>query len=102
MFSNGFSLATFFMHLLSFFLDMAGQIGWGLAWYINDALIPEIHVERGKTYTFIVYGGDDRSFLGNYHPLYITNSPDGGYAQKTTLEKQVNSFLSELLFPYRR
>ena len=34
-----------------------GQASWGIAWYINDLLIPEIYVERGQTYTFIVQGG---------------------------------------------
>lgn len=36
-----------------------GQPAWGIAWYINDLLIPEITVERGQTYTFIVEGGND-------------------------------------------
>jgi len=38
-----------------------GTPSWGIAWYINDLLIPEITVERGQTYTFIVEGGDDSS-----------------------------------------
>ncbi|PIK48345.1 hypothetical protein BSL78_14794, partial [Apostichopus japonicus] len=67
---------------------IAGQVGWGIAWFIDDKLIPEIHVERGKTYTFMVFGGDDVSVLGNYHPFYITNSKNGGYAQQTELERQ--------------
>ena len=29
-------------------------------WYINGLLIPEIYVVRGKTYTFVVEGGDDK------------------------------------------
>ncbi|GBP44118.1 hypothetical protein EVAR_81439_1 [Eumeta japonica] len=39
----------------------AGHPSWGIAWYINDLLIPEIYVERGKNYTFYVEGGDDRT-----------------------------------------
>ena len=35
-----------------------GHVSWGIAWYINGLLIPEIHVERGQTYTFIVEGGN--------------------------------------------
>ncbi|KAH9632954.1 hypothetical protein HF086_002776 [Spodoptera exigua] len=40
---------------------LTGHPSWGIAWYINDQLIPEIYVERGKTYTFFVEGGDDRT-----------------------------------------
>lgn len=70
---------------------IVGQVGWGLAWYINGSIIPEIHVERGKTYTFHIYGGNDPSFLGTYHPFYISDSQDGGYDQKTESEKQLET-----------
>lgn len=36
-----------------------GEPSWGIAWYINDLLIPKITVERGRSYTFIVEGGND-------------------------------------------
>ncbi|XP_074107985.1 protein Skeletor, isoforms B/C [Cotesia typhae] len=62
---------------------ITGQPSWGIAWYINDLLIPEITVERGQTYTFIVEGGVDPSNPARYHPLYITASPEGGFGQKT-------------------
>ncbi|KOC68274.1 Protein Skeletor, isoforms B/C [Habropoda laboriosa] len=39
--------------------SITGDPAWGVAWYINDLLIPEITVERGQTYTFIVEGGND-------------------------------------------
>lgn len=29
----------------------------GLVWYVNSKLSPELYVERGKTYTFVVEGG---------------------------------------------
>lgn len=35
----------------------AAHPSWGIAWWINDKLIPEIYVERGQAYTFIVEGG---------------------------------------------
>lgn len=38
---------------------ITGQPSWGIAWYINDLLIPELTVERGQTYTFVVEGGED-------------------------------------------
>ena len=36
------------------------HVGWGISWYINGLLIPEINVIRGKTYTFVVEGGNDK------------------------------------------
>ena len=57
---------------------MLGRAGWGINWYINGTLIPELVVERGKTYTFMVEGGDNPSDSSNYHPFYITDSIDGG------------------------
>ncbi|RWS23194.1 Protein Skeletor:-like isoforms D/E, partial [Leptotrombidium deliense] len=60
---------------------LTGIQSWGISWWINGFLIPEIHVERGKDYTFIVEGGDDPSKQATYHPLYITNSEEGGGAQ---------------------
>ena len=67
-----------------------GQVGWGIAWYINGTLIPELIVERGKTYTFIVEGGNNTDDLSNYHPLYITDSIGGGRLQNTQQERDVN------------
>jgi hypothetical protein len=48
---------------------------------INDILIPVIEMRRGTTYRFLVNGGDDASLNSQYHPLYITDSLEGGYAQ---------------------
>ena len=42
---------------------ITGQPSWGIAWYINDLLIPDIYVERGETYTFQVEGGTLEIFL---------------------------------------
>ena len=67
-----------------------GQVGWGIAWYINGTLIPELIVERGKTYTFIVEGGTDPDDLSNYHPLYITDSIGGGRLENTQQERDVS------------
>ncbi|XP_070165249.1 protein Skeletor, isoforms B/C [Polyergus mexicanus] len=62
---------------------ITGTPSWGIAWYINDLLIPEITVERGQTYTFIVEGGNDETNPARYHPFYITDSPEGGFGQKS-------------------
>ncbi|PIK52391.1 hypothetical protein BSL78_10703 [Apostichopus japonicus] len=61
---------------------IADQVGWGIAWYINGQLVPEITVKRNYTYTFNIYGGNDDSQLATYHPFYIQRQ-DGGFAQKT-------------------
>lgn len=60
---------------------------WGIAWYLNDLLIPELYVERGQTYTFVVEGGDRPANPAQFHPFYITDSPEGGFAQKTDDER---------------
>jgi hypothetical protein len=65
-----------------------GQPSWGIAWYINDLLIPEIYVERGQTYTFIVEGGNDQTNPARYHPFYITDSSEGGFGQKSEAEQK--------------
>ena len=63
-------------------------MGWGISWYINGLLIPEIYVVRGKTYTFVVEGGDNKEFAAGYHPFYITDDPEGGYEFKSDRERR--------------
>ncbi|XP_013780945.1 protein Skeletor, isoforms B/C-like [Limulus polyphemus] len=63
------------------YTPITGHQSWGIAWWINDLLIPEITVERGKNYTFIVEGGSDPTNTAEYHPLYITNNAEGGGGQ---------------------
>ncbi|XP_018392554.1 PREDICTED: protein Skeletor, isoforms B/C-like [Cyphomyrmex costatus] len=70
---------------------ITGTPSWGIAWYINDLLIPEITVERGKTYTFIVEGGNDPTNPAKYHPFYITDSSEGGLGQN--IEKQTEEMV---------
>ncbi|KAJ8942165.1 hypothetical protein NQ318_002555 [Aromia moschata] len=67
---------------------ITGHVGWGISWYINGLLIPEINVVRGKTYTFVVEGGVDPEFSAKYHPFYITDDPVGGYEYKTPEERK--------------
>ncbi|XP_044018684.1 protein Skeletor, isoforms B/C isoform X2 [Aphidius gifuensis] len=69
------------------YLSITGQPSWGIAWFINELLIPEITVERGKTYVFIVEGGNDPTKPARYHPFYITSSPQGGFGQKTESQR---------------
>ncbi|CAN7999777.1 unnamed protein product, partial [Ixodes pacificus] len=68
---------------------ITGHVGWGIAWYVNGLLIPELWVERGKTYTFIVEGGNDPENSAKNHPLYITSDPGGGYEHKSTADRKV-------------
>ncbi|XP_034232288.1 protein Skeletor, isoforms D/E-like [Thrips palmi] len=66
---------------------ITGHVGWGISWYINGLLIPEINVVRGKTYTFVVEGGLDAETPARYHPFYITDDPVGGFEHKTAEER---------------
>ena len=71
------------------FFIVTGHVGWGISWYINGLLIPEINVVRGKTYTFVVEGGLDPETPARYHPFYITDDAIGGYEHKTLEERAV-------------
>lgn len=73
---------------------ITGGPSWGFAWYMSptgssgqDVLIPAIAVERGKTYTFTVQGGRESDSEEAHHPLYITDSPAGGYAVSSPEER---------------
>lgn len=70
---------------------LTGHVGWGIAWYINGLLIPEIYVVRGKTYTFVVEGGNNPDRPERDHPFYITDDPEGGYGFKTPAERSVSA-----------
>jgi len=67
---------------------ITGQVGWGIALYVNGLLIPEIHVVRGRQYTFLVNTGHNPANPAKTHPLYITDDPEGGYADKTPRQRQ--------------
>ncbi|XP_018572684.1 protein Skeletor, isoforms B/C isoform X1 [Anoplophora glabripennis] len=67
---------------------ITGHPSWGIAWYLNDMLIPEITLERGQTYTFVIEGGHDSANPARYHPFYITESNEGGFGQKTEDEQR--------------
>ncbi|XP_011874994.1 PREDICTED: protein Skeletor, isoforms B/C [Vollenhovia emeryi] len=71
---------------------ITGTPSWGIAWYVNDLLIPEIIVERGETYTFIVEGGNDPANPAKYHPFYITDNPEGGLGQHPERKGQERIF----------
>jgi len=72
--------------------EPSGNVGWGISWYINGLLAPEVTVIRGETYTFVVEGGQDVERATRYHPLYITDDPQGGYEFKTPIERSVRAW----------
>ena len=65
------------------YTPITGLQSWGIAYWVDDLLIPEIHVKRGNNYTFVVEAGNNPSHQAKYHPLYITNNREGGGGQKT-------------------
>ncbi|XKL66519.1 hypothetical protein PGB90_009939 [Kerria lacca] len=70
----------------------------GIAWYINGKLIPEIFVERGKTYTFIVEGGNIVDNYLQYHPFYITDNDEGAFGQKSESEQKDQRIFSGISY----
>lgn len=67
---------------------LTGRTSWGVSWYINGLMVPELVLERGQTYRFVVEGGNDKTSYSRRHPLYLTDSPDGGFDFKTDDERQ--------------
>ncbi|XP_060527582.1 protein Skeletor, isoforms B/C isoform X2 [Cylas formicarius] len=65
------------------FSPKTGLPSWGIVFYINDQLSPDLTVERGQMYTFVVETGEHNSNPARYHPLYITDSNEGAYGQQT-------------------
>jgi hypothetical protein len=60
----------------------------GIAWYVNDYIIPVIEVRRGTTYTFRINGGDDPENPSRYFPFYLTDSISGGFVQLKPEERK--------------
>ncbi|OQR77627.1 protein Skeletor, partial [Tropilaelaps mercedesae] len=67
---------------------ITGHVGWGIAWYINGLMIPELYVQRGVTYTFVIEGGNNKTHTSKNHPFYITSDPVGGYEHKSQAERR--------------
>ena len=84
------------MYYLFTYRHTTGRAGWGISWYINGTLIPELIVERGRTYTFIIEGGNNSNDISNYHPFYITDSISGGRLQNTEEQRAVSQLLSQI------
>ena len=61
----------------------------GIAYHIDNTLIPELKLRRNVTYTFIVEAGNDPNDGPRFHPFYITNSEDGGILLDTEEQRMV-------------
>ncbi|XP_064398528.1 protein Skeletor, isoforms B/C-like [Halichondria panicea] len=70
---------------------ITGQVGWGIAYYINSTLVPELVVQRGQAYVFIVEAGNNPDNPANYHPFYITDDIHGSRVFKTPEEKMAET-----------
>ena len=68
-----------------------GQPGWGIAWYIDGLLVPQLTLTRGQTYTFRAFGGDNDNIVNRatYHPFYITDSKSGGRLLNSQAQRMV-------------
>lgn len=55
---------------------------------------------RGKTYTFVVEGGNDPETPARFHPFYITDDSIGGYEHKTPEERTVRTKDYQCLIKY--
>ena len=54
---------------------------------------------RGKTYTFVIEGGQDPDQPAAYHPFYITDDPAGGFEFMT--EEHKRKVLKYTTFSFR-
>lgn len=71
---------------------LINRSSWGIGWYLSptgsvgkDILVPVLGVERGKTYTFSVFGGDSKD--SSSHPFYITSNADGGFQRQSPAQR---------------
>ena len=69
-----------------YFISTLGPTTDGTALYINGLLAPELTLQRGKEYTFVVETGLGTDPKGTFHPFYITDDVFGGRQIKAELE----------------
>lgn len=81
------------------YMHMTGEGSAGLVWYINGLMSPILHVQRGKTYTFRVEGGNtfDKSYRF-YHPFYITDEQYGGYVHQNVTQRNQQKIFAGMQF----
>ena len=59
----------------------------GTAMYINGILAPDMTLQRGKEYTFVVETGLGSDPDQTFHPLYITSDPIGNIQNCNVMEQ---------------
>ena len=55
--------------------------------YINGILAPDMTLQRGKEYTFVVETGLGSDPDQTFHPLYITSDPIGNIQNCNVMEQ---------------
>ena len=80
--------------------QLHGTEGWGVALWIGGLMAPEIVVERGTTYNFIVETGNDPMHSSRKHPFYITDSSEGGFQHKSYEEQIKESEYRSLMLKF--
>ena len=65
----------------------------GTALYVNGLMAPDLALERGKTYTFVVETGIGSDPDQTFHPVYFTSDPSGGHQLKSDFETKVRTIL---------
>jgi hypothetical protein len=53
-------------------------------------MAPDIYLERGRTYSFVVETGLGSDPDQTFHPVYITSDPTGGHQLKSDFEAKVS------------
>ena len=56
---------------------------------MNGLLAPDLYLERGKTFTFVVETGIGSDPDQTFHPVYFTSDPTGGHQLKSDFEAKV-------------
>lgn len=68
---------------------------------MNDLLIPVIEMRRGTKYTFRISGGNNPDSNSEFHPMYLTTSASGGYAQMSPEERAQQTILAGITVTQR-
>jgi hypothetical protein len=83
--SNKVTLAL----ILNCFEGVSSNLG-GTALYVNGLMAPDIYLERGRTYSFVIETGLGSDPDQTFHPVYITSDPTGGHQLKSDFEAKVS------------
>ena len=68
--------------------------------YINGILAPDMTLQRGKEYTFVVETGLGSDPDQTFHPLYITSDPIGTIQNYNVMEQSSSRELFDILMQF--